>query len=227
MLHPDLLSTGIYSVPEAARLVEAEQTEARVWVEGRKGAQDPMIDNQVGRVGNKTAISFTNLMELRFISLFIDAGVRLNVIRGIMIEAKDTLEHPHPFATSTVFKTDGRRIVAEIVRDNGTVSIYDLRSRHYEMPTIVKSFLLNDVVFDPRGDAISWVPRPKIAPSVIIHPAHSFGQPILLPSLIPTAAIARTYQAEQDSEVVAEMFEIPEAHVIEALNFDAIMREAE
>ncbi|WP_131800229.1 hypothetical protein [Methylobacterium indicum] len=226
MLHPDLLSAGIYTVPEAARLVEAEQNETRVWVEGRKGAQEPMIENEVGRVGDKTAISFTNLMELRFISMFVDAGLRLSAIRSIMEEAKDTLEHPHPFATSTVFKTDGKRIVAQIARKNGVPSIYDLKTRHYEMPGLIMNVLLKDVVFDPRGDAISWKPRPKIAPSVIVHPAHSFGQPILLKSFVPTAAIVKTYAAERDSEIVAEMFEIPEAHVIEALRFDEALRGA-
>ncbi|RVU21178.1 hypothetical protein [Methylobacterium oryzihabitans] len=219
MLHPGLLSSGIYTVPDAARLVEAEQNEMRVWIEGRKGAQDPMIENQLGKIGNKTAISFTNLMEVRFISLFIDAGVRLKAIRSIMNEAKNLLEHAHPFATNTVFKTDGRRVVAEIERLNEAVSIYDLKLKQYEMPEIVRNFLLKDVVFDPRGDAVSWKPRPKIAPNIIIHPAHSFGKPILLESLVPAETIAKAFKAEQDAEIVAEMFEIPEAHVIEAVRF--------
>lgn len=226
MLHPGLLSSGIYTVPEAARLVEAEQNETRVWIEGRKGAQDPMIDNQIGKIGSKTAISFTNLMELRFISMFIDAGVRLGAIRSIMKEAKDTLEHPHPFATNTVFRTDGRRIVAEIARKNGISSIYDLRTKHYEMPMLVMDMLLKDVVFDPRGEAVSWRPRPKIAPNVIVHPAHSFGKPILVESLVPAETIAKTFKIEKDYELVAEMFEIPEAHVIEAVRFDEALRGA-
>lgn len=227
MLHPGLLSSGIYTVPDAARLVEAEQNETRVWIEGRKGAQDPMIDNQIGKIGNKTAVSFTNLMELRFISLFIDAGVRLSAIRSIMNEAKSTLEHPHPFATNTVFRTDGRRVVAEIARENGVTSIYDLKLRQYEMPMIVKDFLLKDVVFDPKGDAISWSPRPKIAPNVIIHPAYSFGKPILLESLVPAETVAKAFKVEEDAELVAEMFEIPEAHVIEAVRFDEALRGTE
>jgi hypothetical protein len=227
MLHPGLLSSGIYTVPEAARLVEAEQNETRVWVEGRKGAQDPMIENQVGRIGNKVAVSFTNLMELRFISIFIDAGVRLSAIRSIMSEARNTLEHPHPFATNTVFRTDGRRVVAEIVRENGLTSIYDLKLKQYEMPMIVRDFLLRDVVFDPKGDAIFWKPRPTIAPNIIVHPAYSFGKPILLESFVPTETIAKAFSVEEDAELVAEMFEIPEAHVVEAVRFDEALRRAE
>lgn len=226
MLYSGLLSAGIYSVPEAAQLVEAEQAETRVWIEGRKGAQDPLINNEIGRIGNKLAISFTNLMELRFVAFFSNAGVRLNAIRSIMNEVRDTLEHPHPFATKTVFRTDGKKIVAEIARKNGVESIYDLRARNYEMPVLIMKTLHEDVVYDPHGDAISWCPRPKVAPNVIVHPAHSFGQPILLKSLVPTATIAKAYRVEGDSEIVAEMYEIPESQVIEAVRFDEILRQA-
>ena len=69
-----LLSIGIYTVPEAAELVEAQPTETRIWIEGRKGLQDPVIENQLGRIGRRLAVSFTNLMELRFISLFHQGG---------------------------------------------------------------------------------------------------------------------------------------------------------
>jgi hypothetical protein len=40
-------------------------------------------------------------------------------IRAIMDEVRDILKHPHPFATKTVLKTHGKKIVAEIARKNG------------------------------------------------------------------------------------------------------------
>ena len=51
MARPDLLEIGIYSIPEAAELVSAPQASVRVWVEGHTGKQDPIIINQLGRVG--------------------------------------------------------------------------------------------------------------------------------------------------------------------------------
>ena len=221
-----LLDSGIYSVPEAAELVEAEPNETRVWIEGRKGLQDPVIDNDLGRIGNKTAVSFTNLMELRFISLFHNAGVRLNEIRSILAEAREQLAHPHPFATRTIFRTDGKKVVTEIAKKNGITDIYDLRSRDYEMHEIVMNSLIDGVTYDPEGEAISWKPRPSIAPHVILHPAHSFGQPILIKSLVPITAIAKTYRAERNLDVVAEMFDIPKAHVREAISFNKNLRRA-
>lgn len=67
MARPDLLEIGIYTIPEAADLVAAPQASVRVWIEGHTGKQEPIIINQLGRVDDKTAISFANLMELRFV----------------------------------------------------------------------------------------------------------------------------------------------------------------
>jgi hypothetical protein len=66
-------------------------------------------------------------MELRFIARFAKAGVR-HEIRTIMKDAKDILQHPHPFATQTVFKTDGRKIVAQLARLRGLAGFEDARS---------------------------------------------------------------------------------------------------
>lgn len=226
MARPDLLEIGIYSIPEAAELVRAPQASVRVWVEGHTGKQDPVIINQLGRVGEKTAVSFANLMELRFIARFVEAGVNLREIRRIMAEARDTLRHPHPFATGTVFKTDGKKIVAEIARRNGLMLVYDLRSKNYEMPTVVMKSLREDVVFDPQGDAIEWKPRPKIAPNVIVHPRIEFGHPVLKRSNIPTDTVAKAVEVERSAQFVADIFEIPLRHVREAVKFEENLAKA-
>jgi hypothetical protein len=119
MPEPNLLETGIFIIPEAAGLVGASQSMVRIWVDGHQGKQEPIIENELGRVDGKLAISFTNLMELQFVAFFARASVPLREIRAIMHEVKRALKHPHPFATRTVFMTDGRKVVAMIARNNG------------------------------------------------------------------------------------------------------------
>jgi uncharacterized protein (DUF433 family) len=220
MAHPDLLEIGIYTIPDAAELVGASQASVRVWVEGHAGKQEPIINNQLGRVGGKTAVSFANLMELRFIARFVKEGVRLPGIRKIMDEAREMLRHPHPFATKTVFRTDGRKIVADIARRNGLHLVYDLKSKNYEMPTVVMKSLKENVVFDPQGDAMEWTPRPKIAPNVIVHPRIAFGHPVLRRSNIPTETIAKAVKVEGSAQFVADIFDISARHVREAVAFE-------
>jgi len=222
---PDLLEMGIFTIPEVAELVKAPQAKVRIWVEGHTGKQIPVIDNQLGRVNGKVAVSFTNLMELRFVATFVSAGVKLRDIRKILDEVKETLEHPHPFSTSTVFKTDGKKIVAEIAKKNG-VSIYDLKTKNFEMLAVVMMSLKNDVTYDPKGDAVSWRPRPEIAPNVIVHPHFSFGRPVLKDSRVPTSTLAQSVKVEGSVGFVADIFDVPEKQVREAVKFEQELRKA-
>jgi uncharacterized protein (DUF433 family) len=226
MPEPNLLETGIFIIPEAAGLVGASQSMVRIWVDGHKGKQEPIIENELGRVDGKLAISFTNLMELQFVAFFARASVPLREIRAIMHEVKRALKHPHPFATRTVFMTDGRKVVAMIARNNGVEDIYDLKSKNYEMKEVVLPSLKRDVVYDPAGNARIWYPRRGLSPNVIVNPRRSFGRPILKGSSIPTSAIANAFAVEKNAKVVSFMFEIPERQVREAVNFEAALRKA-
>lgn len=90
-------------------------------------------------------------MEIRFVAFFSNAGVRLNEIRSILDEAKLLLDKPHPFATNTVFRTDGRKIIAEIGRHNGIQDVYDLKSKNFAMRVVVIDSPEERCRFRPRG----------------------------------------------------------------------------
>lgn len=221
-----LIESGIFTIPIVAELLGVPASMVRVWIDGHRGKQDPIIENELGRVDGKLAISFKNLMELQFVAFFSRAGVKLPVIRSIMSEARQILDKPHPFATDEVFQTDGKRIVTVIGRKNGIDSIYDLKSKNYELTPIVLPSLKRDVVYDPAGNARIWYPRRASFPNVIIAPIYSFGRTILRDSKIPTATIAKSYATEKSVGVVSAMFEISEKRVREAVSFETTLRAA-
>ena len=225
MLAPNLLETGIYSVSEVAALVEAPEGTVRTWIDGRPNRQAAVIDNQLGKVAGKTAISFTNLMELRFVARFALAGIHLREIRAILDEMRHTMNHPHPLASKVVFRTDGKRILAETIRKNGH-DILDLKSRNFEFPEMVADALKEDIVFDPQGEATAWFPRKKIAPHVVVNPNFSFGRPTLKESHIPTDTLAAAVKAERSAKTVAILFDVPERQVREAVAFQQNLRKA-
>src|SRR5947207_6137222 len=157
--NPDLLRTGIYTVRDAADLIGVSAQKIRAWIAGwPRTVAAPVVENDLGWVDGRFAFSFANLMELRFIAFFEDAGVKLREIRTIMDEVRVELHRPHPFATNVVFKTDGAKIVAEIAHRNGVADLYDLRSRNFEMGVVVYRTLKSGVVYDPKGDAQAWFP---------------------------------------------------------------------
>jgi uncharacterized protein (DUF433 family) len=223
----NLIESGIYGVSEAAALVGATERKVRGWVTGYKTAGiGPLIDNEIGWLDGRLAFSFTNLMEIRFVAFFVKAGVQLRYIRAIMQEVKRELDHPHPFATRTVFKTDGKKIVAEIARRNGVTDIYDLQSKNYEMRPVVLASLKEDVEYDPTGEIRLWRPRPRVAPHVIVHPKFAFGRPVLRTSRIPTSTLRKAVAAEGSAAAVADFYDLPVNQVQEAVVFERQLRMA-
>jgi uncharacterized protein (DUF433 family)/DNA-binding transcriptional MerR regulator len=227
MASPDLLETGIYTVNDAAELIGAPAQKIRAWIDGWPNTKTaPLLQNDLGWIDNRLAFSFANLMEIRFLAFFANAGVKIPEIRAIMDQVRTELRRPHPFATNIVFKTDGRKIVAEIAHRNGISDLLDLRSRNFEMGIIVFDTLKEGVVYDPKGDAKAWFPRRETAPNVIIHPKHSFGRPVLKDSGIPTEALAQAVQVEGSIAAAAALFEISERRVREAVSFENNIRMA-
>ena len=224
---PNLLEAGIYTVAEAAFLVGASERRVRGWLSGYKDRNTaPIIRNEIGWMDERLALSFRNLMEMRFIVFFEREGVRYSRIRRIMDEVKTITTHPHPFSTNIVFRTDGARVVGEIINKASGITIYDPATKNFEIVPLLYKALRDDVRYDFNGEAIFWTPRPDTAPNVIVHPKFAFGKPIVKASRIPTRALADAAESEGDLEAVADAFERPLAEVREAVRFEAELRKA-
>jgi uncharacterized protein (DUF433 family) len=223
----NLLTTGIYTVSEAAFLVATTKRKVRGWVTGYRH-EKPIIVNELGDLGwidDRVAFSFTNLMEMRFIAFFEGAGLKLSDIRAIMNDVREIMEHPHPFASQQIFRTDGQKIVAEITLKRSRKVIYDIKSKNYEMRPVILDSLKDDILYDPTGMARAWYPRKQTAPNVILNPRIAFGRPALRDSRIPTSTIADAVRAERGStSSVAAWYEIPESEVREAVRFEHDLR---
>jgi len=222
----NLLESGIFTVSEGARLLEIPSQKVRGWIAGYPRTEAaPILENELGWADGRLAFSFTNLMEIRFLAFFSNQGVSVRSIRTMAEEAKKVLRHPHPFATNTVFKTDGKKIYAATVEQTGDEKLYNLYNRNYELRPIVLQSLIDGVVYDPKGAARAWYPRPKIAPNVVIQPKHSFGKPVLKDSGIPTETLAAAARHDPPN-VVAQWYEVPEARVREAIKFEQELKRA-
>lgn len=227
MATPDLLETGIYSVAEVAFLLGVTERRVRGWISGYAGRQTgPVIQNELGWSDDRVAISFRNLMELRFIAVFEAEGVKFRRIRRVMEEVREITTLPHPFATDIVFKTDGRKIVGEIINKTTGRLIYDLESHNFEIADVMYKSLHQDVHYDFNGEARFWIPRRLIAPNVIVHPRFAFGAPIIKTSGIPTRALADAVVSEGSQQVVADAFARPLREVREAVRFEQALRKA-
>lgn len=224
-MNAPLINRGLYTVGDAARLLRISPQKVRGWVSGYSRTKaPPIIVNDVGWLDDSLAFSFANLMEIRFIQIFAGYGVRVSSIRDMAVEARRLLNHPHPFATKTVFKTDGRKIFADIADRTDDPKLYDLKSKNWAMLEIIAQSLFADVAYDPSGDAANWHPRPQFR-DVVVDPKLSFGKPVI--AGIPTRILYEAFQAEGDSiESVAEWYGVNPAIVQNAIAFELELAKA-
>lgn len=163
------------------------------------------------------ALGFLDLLEVRAIDAFINAGVSWKTLRDVHDKARNWVGHSHPFCTNR-FATDGHTIFLELREKNKEVMLWDMRDVQRVFDRIIRPFLQN-VEFDRGKVPQRWWPRGK-SRLVALDPRRSFGQPIIFREGIPTQILARSARANDSVEEVARWFEINSASVREAVEFE-------
>jgi uncharacterized protein (DUF433 family)/DNA-binding transcriptional MerR regulator len=223
---PSAIGLGVYSFPDAARFIGAHTAELRRWmngysrkVEGESIEHPPLWESQLAE-SDLDGIGFRDLIELRFVKTFRDAGVSMNVIRKTLDAAKQQLSPEYPF-TCREFQSDGKRIFFNVVEQStGEESLIDPLKLQNVIKVVVGPSLRKRLKFDQTGAVSQWFPLEN-SDAVVLDPARSFGQPLLSDSGIPTAAIAAAVEAEGGNERrVARLFEVAIEVVRKALDFE-------
>ena len=220
----DLLDVGIFSVSEAAALLQVSPQRVRGWAFGyanTKGA--PILKNDLGPIDGRYAVSFASLIEMDVIRRFSNVGVSVKSMRSMIVEARELAGSDHPFATDLILRTDGKKLFAELARTTGDRGLYDLKDKNWAMYDIVFQSLKSDVVYD-NGVATHWFPRRTATPNVVVHPHFAFGEPCIWGHFIPTSTIVEALAAENDNmATVQEWYDLTEAEVCEAVHFEQIL----
>ena len=78
-----LLSSGIYTIPEASRLTRVSTSRIRRWMKGYdfrtkrdRHHSNPVWSGQLAPIGDKIAVGFKDLMEIRFVNAFLVKGTK-------------------------------------------------------------------------------------------------------------------------------------------------------
>lgn len=225
----DALGVGSYTASEAARLLKTPARNLNRWLRGytfRRAGQDhhmpPLWTSQHAHVEEHLEIGFRDLIELRFVKAFIDAGVGLLAIRNCLEYARECVHDAHPFSTRR-FQTDGRTIFLESIERSGEPKLLDLKKRQYAFKQVIERTFKD---LDIEDDTVArWRPfRGK--KSIVIDPSRAFGQPIASQFGVPTVALAEAVEAEGSVENVARIFEVPASVVRDAVNFEASLARA-
>ena len=220
------IGKGIYSVGEASKLTGVSRQNIRRWLYGyhyTKGGtrlfQAPVLNHDYAPYENIHALSFLDLMEIRFVDQFRIYGVSLQTIRIAAQRAAGLVQHSHPFATKKFF-TDKTTILAQLVADPNEPELIDLAKRQYEIHDVVLPFLYEGIDFSEFDIAERWWPRGRRF-EIVVDPHRSFGKPIVDGPGIPTEILADAYRVYGSVERVAEWYEIQPQDVRAAVEFES------
>jgi uncharacterized protein (DUF433 family) len=224
-LADSLLGIGLYTVPEASRLIGIPQARLRRWLRGYtyaigegRAVSQPVWRSQLPEIDGSLSLGFLDLMEARFIDAFRKADVPWRVIRLCAERARELCRTDHPFSTQR-FRTDGRTIFAETIGQTGEPQLLDLVKSQFAFARVIGPSLYAGIEFSDGDVPLRWWPFGR-RNSVVIDPARSFGQPIVSAGGVPTAVLADAVAAEGSIAKVARLYQVPPQSVRAAVRFE-------
>jgi uncharacterized protein (DUF433 family) len=161
-------------------------------------------------------LSFRDLIELRFVKAFRDAGLGLPTIRECFTRAVEAVRDERPFSTQR-FRTDGKTIFLEITHDVREGELIDLKRRQGAFYRLVAPSL-HDLEFDAEIVA-RWFPLGMSRKTIVVDPARSFGRPIVVEGGVPTEILLQAVEVEGSPERVAKLYEVSLAAVRDSVAF--------
>jgi uncharacterized protein (DUF433 family) len=224
-----IYQTGIYAIPEAARLTRVSPWRIRRWLRGYefqakhgRHRSEPVWQGQLPPLEHSMAVGFLDLIEIRCVDAFVRAGVSWKTLRVAHTRAQQALGVSHPFCTNQ-FKLAGREIILEIPQEDSEPMLWDIARDQREFGRITRLFL-KDLEFLQGELPERWWPNGKNH-LVALDPRRSFGQPIIFNEGVPTGTLARSVRANGSILQVARWFEISAASVREAVEFERSLAE--
>lgn len=228
---PDMTKIGMgsYTAPEAARLLKTSAVNVRRWLGGYsyrfKGEQHempPLWEPQHSDIEDGLEIGFRDLVELRFVKAFLEAGVGLLAIRNCLAYARQCVNDDRPFSTRR-FQTDGRTIFLESIEKAEASKLLDLKKQQYVFKQVIERTFKD---LDIEDDTVArWRPY-QGRQSIVIDPARAFGQPIASEFGVPTIVLSDAVEAEGSVEAVARIYEVSPAVVRDAVSFEEGLKKA-
>lgn len=226
------IGKGVYSLPVAEQLTGIPRQRIRRWLEGyayehqgsRRRARG-VVRTDFGRDAGALALSFADLLEVRFLDAFLQKGVSWRSIRIAATRAAEVLATSHPFS-SKIFKTDGREILLEInANDTSVADLLNLVRDQWEFRHVVSAMLTTGIDFNDGHEPTRWWPMGRRR-LVVIDPTRSFGDPIEPTGGVPTRVLSSAALAEGSQRAAAEWYRVPVKAVRDAVAFERSLQRA-
>lgn len=194
------LSTGLYDLREASRLIDLPEQTFHRWAKGYEHGAPllHMLDRDARR---ESSVPFIALAEAWVLDGLRRAGVRPRKIRPGLDELKREFGAEYVLMAPEL-ATDGIDLLWDFSRTEAGAGMIEAHSGQHVIREIVADYLTYLTLGE---DNLPEALRLQVAmPSeVVVSPRHMFGQPVFVTSGARMADLAKMIKAGEDSETVA------------------------
>jgi uncharacterized protein (DUF433 family) len=200
------LGQGIYSIPDAAAILDMPVNKVRTWVKKYWELEfvKELEQDQAYTWGEQRekVFHFFTLIEIIAVDSFREIGVSFPKIKRAHEMLAELLNTPYPFAHAELM-SDGKRI------------FYEMDTSLLEMDT-KQQFSFTKLVA-PYCKKIDFQEKTKLAErywplgkdrNIVVDPHHSFGQPVITGTNTTAEAVMNMLKAGESPELIASVFEV-------------------
>jgi len=199
------LGKGIYSIPEAAAILNMPVNKVRRWVkkywelEFLQGAD---VSYTWGERREK-AFHFLTLIEIIAVDSFREIGVSFSKIKLAHTKLSEILDTNYPFAHAELM-TDGKRIFHKYLDE----SLLELdEKQQFSFTQLVAPYCQKIDFQDKTHLAERFWPLGKDH-DIVVDPHHSFGQPVIKGTNTTVETIYSMLNAGESPEFVASIYDL-------------------
>lgn len=215
-----LLDRAIYSYADVDRLVGLHAGTARRWLEGYERAgvfYEPVLRSDRT---TSDAVTWGEMVEARLLAEFRARSVPVQRMRPAIERLRDEVG-PYPLAQARPFlDVEGRelvRLVQDQVGMERAMQFVVVRNDQLVLADPAECFRSAVEYIDEVAGRLTPV---EVAPSVVMDPDFAFGQPAVRG--VRTEILAEGYRAGASREELAELYDLTERQIDEALRFEMI-----
>jgi len=216
-----LLDRRVYGLSQVDRLLGLKGGTARRWLEGyvRAGREYPPVV-RVAPTGDEI-VTWGEFVETRLLAEYRDAGLPMVRMRPAVERLREQFNTKYPLAHARPFAdVEGKELVLRAQEDVGLESQLHLvvvRSGQLILSPQTDRFVKSVEYADDIAERLH--PLPDLA-NVVMDPLRQFGEPVV--RSVRTETLAEQFRAGDHIEMIAELYELPTAHVEEAIRYEML-----
>jgi uncharacterized protein (DUF433 family) len=216
-------TTGAYTLPDAAKLLDIPIPRLRTWVIGRTVPDRSAGRKKVYPAGTVKSqgssrdrhFSFYTLVELFTLAHLRGLGVSLRILKQARQELAGREKTDHPFALKGIL-TDRKKLLYEL----GEQALLELGAGgQTSFEQVLAPFCVRLDFDENTRMASRYHPAGRGKP-IIVDPSRAFGRPIIVGTNIATENVAALIRGGDTVEDVASDFGLATEIISEAWNFE-------